>query len=222
MHFDLPTLKHYAAQVPPWLFITVIAHFLVLGTVAYLILLERKIASWVQDRIGPNRTGLGFGLLPTKFHFWGLGQPLADGAKAFFKEDYRPKNADRILFTLAPGLMITVIIISIATLPFAGVKQSIAKVDISAAAAGTPAEQLAAAQAGVPWWATPTDTIINTYPMGGYYEVNGIVSSQTRTFADIAYRWGFNVTSLNIGVLYILAVLGLAVHSWAACAPPAT
>ncbi len=210
MHFDLPTLKHYATFVPPWLFITVIAHFFILGTVAYLILLERKVASWAQDRIGPNRTGLGFGLFFKGRHFWGLGQPLADGAKAFFKEDYRPKNSDRILFTLAPGLMITVIIISIATLPFAGVKQSVAKVDVSAAT--TPAEQLAVAKAGVPWWATPTDALITTYPVPGYYDVNGITSSQTRTFADIAYRWGFNITSLNIGVLYILAVLGLAVY----------
>ena len=81
----------------PWLWIAIIAHFGILGTVAYMILLERKIASWVQDRIGPNRVGLG-GLLPLLLlplapfinfdkladkvrgmHMFGLGQPLADG-----------------------------------------------------------------------------------------------------------------------------------------------
>ena len=52
-----------------------------LGTVAYLILLERKVASWVQDRIGPNRVGLGFGIIPwlKDKKMFGLGQPLADG-----------------------------------------------------------------------------------------------------------------------------------------------
>src|SRR3954454_13586445 len=91
-------------HIPPWVFIAVIAHLAILGTVAYLILLERKVASWAQDRIGPNRVGLG-GLLPLvllplapfinidKFvdkiramHMGGLGQPLADGLKFILKE----------------------------------------------------------------------------------------------------------------------------------------
>src|SRR5437660_4974046 len=95
-------------ELHPWIWIAIIAHFLILGTVAYLILLERKTASWVQDRIGPNRVGLDFGILPFKFlkHVNGLGQPLADGIKFIVKEDYRPKGVDRVLFTLAPAIMI--------------------------------------------------------------------------------------------------------------------
>src|SRR3954451_11481616 len=111
-------------RIPPWFWITLVAHFGVLGTVAYLILLERKVASWVQDRLGPNRVGVDFGILPIKFHFWGLGQPLADGLKFIFKEDYRPKHVDKVLFTIAPAIMIIVIILSIAVLPWGGVKQS--------------------------------------------------------------------------------------------------
>ena len=49
------------------------------GTCAYLILLERKISAWAQDRIGPNRVG-PFGLL----------QPIADGAKFLLKEEVIP------------------------------------------------------------------------------------------------------------------------------------
>src|SRR5438067_13859841 len=114
------------SHIPPWAWIAIIAHLTVLGTVAYLILLERKVASWVQDRIGPNRVGLGFGIIPwlKDKRMMGLGQPLADGLKFILKEDYRPANVDRYLFTLAPGLMILVMIISIAVIPWGGIEET--------------------------------------------------------------------------------------------------
>src|SRR3954453_18487646 len=109
----------------PWLYITFAVHLIVLGSVAYLILLERKVASWGQDRIGPHRVGLGFGSIPwlKDKHMFGLGQPLADGLKFILKEDYQPKGVDRILFSVAPMIMITVIIVSIAALPWGGIRQ---------------------------------------------------------------------------------------------------
>src|SRR3954471_4846665 len=104
----------------PWLYITFAVHLIVLGSVAYLILLERKTASWVQDRLGPNRVGLGFGIIPwlKDKKMWGLGQPLADGLKFLLKEDYRAKNVDKVLFSVAPAVMIGVVILSIAVLPW--------------------------------------------------------------------------------------------------------
>src|SRR4051794_4310 len=105
-----------------WIALALVFHGAILGTIAYLILLERKVASWVQDRIGPNRVGLGFGIVPflKDKKMWGLGQPLADGLKFILKEDYRPKHVDKILFTVAPMVMIIVVIISIAVLPWGG------------------------------------------------------------------------------------------------------
>src|SRR6185437_9904109 len=113
-------------EVHPWILITLIAHGAILGAVAYLILLERKIASWVQDRIGPNRVGLGFGVIPwlKDKKMMGLGQPLADGVKFLLKEDYQPKGVDKYLFTAAPMMMIIVVILSIAVLPWGGIKQT--------------------------------------------------------------------------------------------------
>src|SRR6478752_4646001 len=54
---------------------------------------ERKVAGWIQDRIGPDRAGP-----------MGLLQPLADGGKLFFKEEIIPTNANRGLFILGPSL----------------------------------------------------------------------------------------------------------------------
>jgi NADH-quinone oxidoreductase subunit H len=188
-------LRFIQQNIPPWVFILIVVHFVVLGTVAYLILLERKVASWVQDRIGPNRVGLGFGLpfLP-QFHFWGLGQPLADGIKFIVKEDYRPRGVDRILFTMAPAIMIIVIIISIAVIPWGGVKQSVTRMKLTAPAAELAAE----AQTHL-----PSGTMVYGQPR----EVLGQVGQ-----FDVTYRYRFQIASLNIGVLYILATLSLAVY----------
>ena len=78
-----------------------------LGFVAYLILLERKIAAWVQDRLGPNRVGP-----------YGLFQPLADGLKMFLKEDIIPSHVDRIFFLLAPALAMGTALLAFAIVPF--------------------------------------------------------------------------------------------------------
>ncbi len=181
-------------NIPAWVYIAVIAHLGILGAVAYLILLERKTASWVQDRIGPNRVGLGFGIVPIlkNMHMFGLGQPLADGLKFILKEDYRPKHADKILFTLAPMIMISVVIISIAVLPWGGVKRSVKDVYVSDVPSGQINEAV--------WNALPSNAkmVSQTTPDMGVVQVT--------------YDWSFQIANLNIGVLYILAVLSLAVY----------
>ncbi|QDU34380.1 NADH-quinone oxidoreductase subunit H [Poriferisphaera corsica] len=91
-----------------------------LGACAYLIFLERKVASWVQDRIGPNRTNLGFGFLPEKIHMMGLGQALADGIKLLLKEDFTPNRVDKWLFWLAPAMVMLTATLSWAVIPWGG------------------------------------------------------------------------------------------------------
>ncbi len=102
-----------------------------LGAVSYLIFLERKVAAWAQDRIGPNRTNFSFGqgdllekvpglkLLSTTKCF-GLGQALADGVKLLFKEDYTPPFVDRTLFLMAPVLALVPALIGWAVIPWGG------------------------------------------------------------------------------------------------------
>lgn len=99
----------------------VVVH-VVLITVAYSIYLERKISAYIQDRIGPNRVGFDFGLPFLAFlkGKLGLGQPLADGVKFLLKEDYTPARVDKILFTLAPAVIIVPALIGFAIIPWGG------------------------------------------------------------------------------------------------------
>lgn len=102
--------------------IALVIHVMLL-TVAYLIYLERKISAYIQDRIGPNRVGLDFGLPALSFlkGMIGLGQPLADGLKFFLKEDYTPSKVDKVLFSLAPMISITPALMGFAVINWGGV-----------------------------------------------------------------------------------------------------
>jgi len=75
----------------------------------YATLAERKIAGFFQDRLGPNRAGI-FGLL----------QPVADGMKLFFKEEFMPANADKVLYILGPSLTMLVALLTSAVIPWGG------------------------------------------------------------------------------------------------------
>jgi NADH-quinone oxidoreductase subunit H len=68
---------------------------------------ERKIAAFIQDRVGPNRAGP-----------MGLLQPLADAGKLFFKEEFIPANANKTLFILGPGIAMLVAAMTSAVIPF--------------------------------------------------------------------------------------------------------
>jgi NADH-quinone oxidoreductase subunit H len=93
---------------PWWTIITIAVVMGALqGTCAYLVLLERKVAAWVQDRIGPNRVG------PL-----GLLQPIADGVKLLLKEDIVPSHVDRLFFLLAPAIAVSTATFAFAVVPF--------------------------------------------------------------------------------------------------------
>ena len=70
---------------------------------------ERKVAAFLQDRIGPNRAG-PFGLL----------QPLADGVKMLMKEEIIPLSANRILFILGPSIAMTTALLTGVVIPWGG------------------------------------------------------------------------------------------------------
>ncbi len=87
-------------------------------TLAYLQWIERKVLSHIQLRVGPRRAGPH-----------GLLQPLADTLKLLMKEDLMPSYVNRFFYLLAPGIAITLCLLSIAVMPFGpeiyGIRRSI-------------------------------------------------------------------------------------------------
>jgi len=96
-----------------WFFI--LEKFLLIGLIVSLSMVvamyatygERKVAAWLQDRIGPNRAG-PFGIL----------QPLADGGKLFFKEEIIPLISSKFLFILGPCLAMITALLTSAVIPW--------------------------------------------------------------------------------------------------------
>jgi len=89
-------------------FILIVVVFVITLVIAmYSTLAERKVAGFMQDRLGPDRAGI-FGIL----------QPLCDGGKFFFKEEIIPAGAHRPLFILGPTLAIITACIGSAVIPW--------------------------------------------------------------------------------------------------------
>ncbi|MBP6549702.1 MAG: NADH-quinone oxidoreductase subunit NuoH [Flavobacterium sp.] len=68
---------------------------------------ERKVAAFLQDRVGPNRAGWG-----------GLFQPLADGLKLFSKEEFTPNTPNKFLFVVGPGVAMATALMTSAVIPW--------------------------------------------------------------------------------------------------------
>jgi NADH-quinone oxidoreductase subunit H len=85
----------------------------ILGACMYLVLAERKVSAWMQDRIGPNRVGP-----------YGLFQPVADGLKILLKEGIVPSHVDKGLFIIAPAISMLTTMLAFAVVPFGPVNDS--------------------------------------------------------------------------------------------------
>jgi NADH-quinone oxidoreductase subunit H len=96
---------------------TLITIAVVLGVILagcmYLVLAERKVSAWMQDRIGPNRVGP-----------FGLFQPVADGLKILLKEGIIPSHVDKGLFLIAPAIGMFATMLAFAVVPFGPVNDA--------------------------------------------------------------------------------------------------
>ena len=92
-----------------WIIIKIVIILVpLLMAVAYVTLAERKVISYMQGRIGPNRVGIR-----------GIGQPIADAVKLIFKEIIFPAQSNRYLFIIAPVMAIAPALAVWSVIPFA-------------------------------------------------------------------------------------------------------
>jgi NADH-quinone oxidoreductase subunit H len=84
-----------------------VALFSLLNSAAVCVYAERRIAAFIQNRVGPNRVGP-----------WGIFQPIADVVKLIFKEDVTPTASNSSLHTIAPLIPVITALLTIAVIPF--------------------------------------------------------------------------------------------------------
>lgn len=84
-----------------------VALFSLLNSAAVCVYAERRIAAFIQNRVGPNRVGP-----------WGIFQPIADVVKLIFKEDVTPSASNSSLHTIAPLIPVITALLTIAVIPF--------------------------------------------------------------------------------------------------------
>lgn len=89
------------------LILLLVAFAMPLAIVPAMILAERRICAFIQERIGPNLAGP-----------FGLFQPLSDVIKLVFKEDFRPARADKWLHALAPAMVLIPAMLAFAVIPY--------------------------------------------------------------------------------------------------------
>jgi NADH-quinone oxidoreductase subunit H len=113
---DLPFIIASLAKI---VFLTFLV---IMPMVAYSVYAERRFSAIIQDRLGPNRTGVPLTLLGFKKD-WnllnaGLVQPLADGLKFLFKEDFTPGHVNKVYYWLAPCLTMVPALLTCVVMPF--------------------------------------------------------------------------------------------------------
>lgn len=182
-----------------------------LNMAAILTWADRRMSAMIQDRVGPNRAVIKIGKF--ELRLFGLLHPLADGVKFFFKEDFRPPKADKLLFAIAPMLVVFSVVALLAAIPFGDTicPQDIAR-QVCAPGAGGEHYALEAGKcvdAAKNFVSNP----VTVWPAVPRY---GLCAADLRSgLAPI----DLTVAPLNVGILFVFAmagqgIVGAAIAGW--------
>ena len=113
-------LVYLVASLAKIVFLTFLV---ILPMVAYSVYAERRFSAIIQDRVGPNRTGIPLTLFGFKkdvqiLGIGGLLQPMADGLKVLLKEDFTPGHVNKVYYWLAPCLTMVPALLTCVVMPF--------------------------------------------------------------------------------------------------------
>jgi NADH-quinone oxidoreductase subunit H len=183
-------------------------------------LAERRVSAFIQDRIGPNRVGPG-----------GILQPIADGIKFLFKEDLIPHHVEKVMYVLAPALVLLPALMTFAVIPFgksfvafgreihlqiadlnvgllyifALVSLGIYGVVLGGWAANSKYPLLGGLRASaqmISYEISLGMSIIGVFMLVGSLRLNDVVAYQTDTLAGVLPRW--NIFTQPLGFLIFL------------------
>ena len=173
---------------------------------------ERKLASMIQDRIGPNRANVRIG----RWNITALGlfHIMADPVKMFFKEDFIPAGANKVMHTLGPIISLFIPFIVFCVVPFAG-PLAIHWKDL-------PVSDLSLVIRIIPEsWSFPADNLwliprLGLYPAGYLLHAADLSPLLVLFRGDVLhlsdYTIKFIVSDLDVGMLFIFAIASLAVY----------
>jgi NADH-quinone oxidoreductase subunit H len=100
-------LYFFTVPIPVWTVVLGLGLFSFLNSAALTVYAERRVAAFIQNRVGPNRVGP-----------FGLFQPLADVVKLILKEDITPIHGYKLLHSIAPMIPVITALMTVAVLPF--------------------------------------------------------------------------------------------------------
>jgi len=165
--------------------------FLLLTACAYMTLLERRLLAKFQIRYGPNRVG-PFGLL----------QPLADGIKLIFKEDFAPARVDLVVYWLAPAISMVTALFVYAVIPF-GPQLYLANVDVGILIV------LAASSVGV------YGVILGGWSSNNKYSLLGSLRSSAQLISyELALSFAVISVVLTAGSLSLVEIVNAQARVW--------
>ena len=112
INIDVNILLLFAVVVPGLVLFILMALNVMLS-----VYFERKVAAFMQDRLGPMEVGI-FGFKGGKKFWGGIGQIFADTVKLLTKEDIMPANADKVLMLVSPFIIVAGALLTFIGIPF--------------------------------------------------------------------------------------------------------
>lgn len=205
---DPPWIGQYA--IPALLKILALVMGFIMPLASLLTWLERKQSAMMQDRLGPNMAALGFGKI--KLRLWGIPHFIADGVKMLFKEDFIPKYAHRVLYSLAPLFAFAPALVVFAIMPFGdavcydqlGEVLSQADVDQCADGRGGTALQIAHIDVGLLYYFAIASLATYGTALAGWSSYNkwAILGSLRASAQMISYEVAIGLTIVGALLVY--------------------
>lgn len=167
-----------------------LAVILAVGTTPIMVWWERRVAGFIQDRTGPNRSSIG------GFRLGGLIQSFADMLKLFFKEDFTPSHIRyKFFYTIAPAIVFFCSFLTFAVIPFS---------DTLVIDGFSYTMQAIPTHLGIMWFLAYAGLSVYGIILGGYASENkyGLLGAVRASAQVISYEAAMGLSLISMLVTY--------------------